>query len=138
MINPNQTYLQILPVVRTIKNDIINLLKVISLQALIDGIHDLLPAGPDIPEVDRVPVRTVVNRILNQVDIHPANECIDDYQHGGHQVVHLHLWLDPRLEIPVSREHDATTRSPLSTASAIWGGSGPEFPMQEVQPYPTL
>src|SRR5690625_6988957 len=58
-----QTYLQILPVVRTIKNDIINLLKVISLQALIDGIHDLLPARPDLPEVERVPARLVVSRL---------------------------------------------------------------------------
>src|SRR5690554_2383419 len=33
---------------------------------------------------------------------------------------------------------EATTISPLSTASAIAVGRGPEFPIQEVQPYPTL
>src|SRR5690625_7076671 len=54
------TYLQFLPVVITIKNDIINLLKVISIKALIDGIHDLLTSGPVHSDVDMILIIVVV------------------------------------------------------------------------------
>src|SRR3954447_25826968 len=40
-----------------------------------------------------------------------------------------------KLRLPDSTEQ--TARSPLVTASEISGGSGPELPMQVVQPYPT-
>jgi hypothetical protein len=41
-----------------------------------------------------------------------------------------------KLRLPDSTEH--TTRSPSATAAEIGSGSGPEFPMQVVQPYPTV
>src|SRR4051795_11152701 len=40
-----------------------------------------------------------------------------------------------KLRLPLRTEH--TARSPSSTAAEISSGSGPEFPMQVVQPYPT-
>ena len=79
-------------------------------------------------------VRILADRLRREVDVHPARKRVGDHERRRREVVRLYLGVDADLEVAVAREHRATTRLPVSTASEIGSGSGPEFPMQVVQP----
>ena len=66
---------------------------------------DLFRRRPDVPQVDRLAVAARAQRLLAEIDIHPARQGEGDDQHGGGEVVGPHLRMNPRLEVPVAAQH---------------------------------
>ena len=72
-----------------------------------DRVRDLLRGRPDVAEVDLVAVLVLAERLLEQVDVHPACERVGDDERRRGEVVRLHLGVDPGLEVAVAGEHGA-------------------------------
>ena len=70
-----------------------------------DGLLDLGRARPDVLEEDVVAVLVLAQRVVEQVDVHGAGQRVGDDQRRGREVVHLHVRVDPALEVAVAREH---------------------------------
>jgi hypothetical protein len=66
---------------------------------------DLLRSGPDVSQVDRPPVGVVPQGLGGEVEIHRACKRIRDHERRGGQVVHLHVGVDPALEVAIARVH---------------------------------
>ena len=105
------------------------------LHRLGDRVGDLARARPEVAKEDVVPVAVRAERLVDEVDVHPARERVGDDERRRGEVVRLHLRVDARLEVPVAREHRRRRRGrPPRSPSEIGPASGPEFPMQVVQP----
>ncbi len=95
---------------------------------------DLLGVRPDVLEVDLLAVVVRTDRILLEVDVHPPGEAISDDQRRGREVVRLDLRVDTRLEVAIAERTLVVQRSCSSIAFSIGSASGPELPIQVVQP----
>ena len=82
----------------------------------------------------RLAVGSCPSGSLDEVEIHPAGQRVGDDERRGSQVVRLDLRVDARLEVAVSREHGTDDQVAVRDGLAIASGSGPELPMQVVQP----
>ncbi len=69
-----------------------------------DPLH-LVRRRPDVAQVHRHPVRIVAQGLPRQVDVHRARDRVRHHQWRRGQVVHLHVGVDPALEVPVARQH---------------------------------
>ena len=81
------------------------------------------------------PVAADADRLAREVDIHAAGQRVGDDERRRREIVVARERIDAPLEVAVAREHArdeqlARSRSPPRSAS----GSGPELPMQVVQP----
>ena len=100
-----------------------------------DRVLDLLGARPEVAEEDVVAVLVLADRLGGQVEVDAAGERVGDDQRRRGEVVRLHLRVDARLEVAVAGEDGADDQLALVRRPAeISAGSGPEFPMQVVQP----
>ena len=63
--------------------------------------------GPDVAQVDRLAVGALAERLVDEVDVHPAGERVGDDQRRAGQVVGLHVLVDPALEVAVAGEDGA-------------------------------
>ena len=60
---------------------------------------------PDVTEEDVVAVLVLAERVLEQVDVHRPGQRVGDDQRRRREVVHLHVGVDPALEVAVARQH---------------------------------
>ena len=77
------------------------------LHALVDHLLDLLGAGPDVPQIHRLPAGVGAEGIVEQVGKHGAGQGVGDHQRRGGEEVHLALGMDAALEVAVARQHRA-------------------------------
>jgi hypothetical protein len=72
-------------------------------------------------------------RLGGDVDLHRAGERVGDDQRRRGEIVRLHVGVDAAFEVAVARQHGGG-----EVALVVDGfgsvGSGPELPMQVVQP----
>ena len=61
--------------------------------------------GPDVGEEDRLALGVGAERLGVQVDVHRAGQRVGDDERRGREVVHLHVRVDPALEVPVAGQH---------------------------------
>ena len=73
-------------------------------------------------------------RFARQVEVHAAGQGVGDDEGRRGEVVGLHLGMDARLEVAVPGEDGADDEVALVHGRGDLAGSGPEFPMQVVQP----
>ena len=76
------------------------------------GVH-LLLRRPDVAQVDVLAVRVLAERVVHDVEVHPAGQRVGDAKRRRGQVVHLHLGVDPALEVAVARQHRAHDQARL-------------------------
>ena len=127
-------HLERVPALVALEHLAIGLGEHVALHGLLDRVRDLLGARPDVLEVDVLAVLVLPERLVEQVDVHRAGERVGDAQRRRREVVHLHVGVDAALEVAVARSTETTARSSAPTTSEISSGSGPELPMQVVQP----
>jgi hypothetical protein len=72
-----------------------------------DRLLDLLDGGPEVPEIDRLPLGILAERLLSQIQVHPTGEGVGHHERGGSEVVRANVRIDASLEVPVSRENGA-------------------------------
>ena len=73
-----------------------------------DRVRDLLRASARCRAGrPRCPSSSSPSGSVEQVDVHPARECVGDHERRRGEVVRLHLGVDPGLEVAVAREHGA-------------------------------
>jgi hypothetical protein len=80
-------------------------------------------------------VRPVPSGSFVEVDVHRAGERVGHHQRRRGEVVGAHVRVDAALEVAVARQHrhrDEVVARLI--ACEIGSGSGPELPMQVVQP----
>ena len=68
---------------------------------------DLVAARPEVAEEDVLAVGALAERLVDEVDVHPAGERVRDDERRRREVVRLHLAVDARLEVAVAREDGA-------------------------------
>ena len=85
-------------------------------------------------EVDGLAVPVGAERLLGEVDVQRAGEGVGDDQGRRGQVVHAHLGLMRPSKLRLPERTAATTRSSSRDGLGTASGSGPELPMQVVQP----
>ena len=66
---------------------------------------DFLGRRPDVRQEDGLAVLAGAERLLREIDVHPARERVRDDERRRREVVHLDLRVDAPLEVAVSREH---------------------------------
>ena len=52
-----------------------------------------------------LPSRVLPERLVEQVDVHRPRERVRDHERRRREVVHLHVGVDPALEVAVARQH---------------------------------
>ena len=52
-----------------------------------------------------VAVGVLAQRVVEEVDVHRARERVGDDERRRREVVHLHVGVDPALEVAVARQH---------------------------------
>ena len=102
-----------------------------------DRLGDLALGRPDVAQVDRLAASVDAERLAAEVDLHRAGERIGDDQRRRGEVVGATSALTRPSKLRLPESTAAATRSPSLTALEISAGSGPELPMQVVQPKPT-
>ena len=85
----------------------------LGLHRVLDRVVDLALRRPDVAQVDRLAVGALAERLGGEVDVHAAGERVGDHQRRRGEVVHLHLGVDPALEVPVARQHRRDRQVPL-------------------------
>ena len=60
---------------------------------------------PDVLQEDVVAVGVLAQRVVEQVDVHRAGQRVGDDQRRRREVVHLHVGVDPALEVAVAGQH---------------------------------
>ena len=71
-----------------------------------DDLLDLLVArGPDVLHEHVVAVGVLAQRVVEEVDVHRAGQRVGDDERRRREVVHLHVGVDPALEVAVARQH---------------------------------
>ena len=106
----------------------------VRLHGVLDRLGDLGGGRPDVAQVYGLTRRVGPERVARQVDVHRPGERVGDDERRRGEVVHLDILLirPSKLRLPDSTA--TTARSCSSTAAEISSGSGPELPMQVVQP----
>src|SRR5699024_2720366 len=69
---------------------------------VVHDLLDLLGGGPDVGQVDGLAVLAGTQRFGGDVHVHRPGQGIGDHQRWRGQVVHLHVRVDPALEVPVT------------------------------------
>ena len=72
---------------------------------LFHRLADLLRRGPDLPEVDRLAIRVVADRLGREIDVHPTSDGIGHHQRRRGEIAGPHLRVDPSLEVAISAQH---------------------------------
>src|SRR5699024_3076483 len=70
-----------------------------------DHLLDLLLGGPDVGGLDVVALRGAAERVHRENGAHRGGERAGDHQWWRGQVVHLHVGVDPALEVAVAGQH---------------------------------
>ena len=71
-------------------------------QGGLHGAADFFPGGPEIAQVDSLPVLAKAERILGEIEIDAAGEGEGDDEGWGHEKVGLHRGVNAGLEVPVA------------------------------------
>ena len=97
--------------------------------------RDLVGRRPDVGEEHRLAVRAGAERLGRQVDVDAPGERERDDERRRREVARARQRVDAALEVAVARQDRRRRpgRSPRSPA-AIGSSSGPQLPMQVVQP----
>src|SRR5262245_28443506 len=66
---------------------------------------DLLLRGPDVANVDWLALRIGPERLVVNVDVHPAGQGVSDDQRWGGEVIGPHFGMDASLKIAVAAQH---------------------------------
>src|SRR5262249_21859719 len=74
----------------------------IGLNGLLDRARDLVLGGPDVAQVDLRASLVAAERLGQEVDVHRAGKRVGDAQRRRGEVVHLHIGVDPALEVAVA------------------------------------
>ena len=75
------------------------------------------------------------DRFLGEVDVDRSGERVGDDQRRAREKVGAYLLMNACLEVPVAREHARGHQViPVDGFLDLRGSSGPELPMQVVQP----
>src|SRR5690606_5429077 len=61
--------------------------------------------GPQVTQVDRLALRVLAKRVVDEVDVHAAGQRVRDDERRAHQVVGLDVRVDAPLEVPVAGQH---------------------------------
>ena len=96
--------LERVPAVVAVEHLAVALVEHVGLHRLFDRLRDLGGLGPDVLEVDRLAVAPLAERLVVEIDIHRPGERVGDAQRRRREVVHLHVGVDPALEVAVARE----------------------------------
>jgi hypothetical protein len=64
------------------------------------------------PEIDRVALGIVSQRLLPQIDVDPARQGEGDDERRGHQIVRPHVGVDPAFEVAVAGQDRAGHQLP--------------------------
>jgi hypothetical protein len=67
-----------------------------------DRVGDFLVGRPDVLQVHRLAIAAVADRILGQIDMQRAGQCVGDDQRRRSQVVHLHFRMHAAFEVAVA------------------------------------
>ena len=70
-----------------------------------DGLLDLGRRGPDVAQEHVVAVGVLPERVGLEVEVHRPGERVRDHQRRRGEVVHLHVRVDPALEVAVAGQH---------------------------------
>jgi len=110
------------------------LLVLVAAHRLAQRLRDGGGRRPDVAQEHRRTVAPDPERLGLEVDVHRAGERVGDDERRRREVVGAHdgLTRPSKLRLPDRTEH--TTRLPSLTAAAIASSTGPELPMQVVQP----
>ena len=100
----------------------------------VDGVGDLLLGGPDVAQIDGLAGLVLAQRVGGEVVADVAGERVGDHQRRRHQVICADLGRDSALEVAIAGEHGDRDEEWSSMAFETSVGSGPELPMQVVQP----
>jgi hypothetical protein len=101
----------------------------------VDGFSDFLLGGPDVLEVDGLAGLVLAERVGFEVVADVAGEGVGDDQRRAHQIICADLGGDAALEVAVAGEDgDGDERVVFDGLAETSVGSGPELPMQVVQP----
>ena len=84
-----------------------------------------------------MPSLPCAERFLRQILLHGACKRVGDDERGRRQIIRLDVRADAAFEVAVAGEHGGGDDPLPLIAFEISGASGPEFPMQVVQPKPT-
>jgi hypothetical protein len=71
---------------------------------LADRVEDLLPAGPNVPQVDRLAIRVLAQRLAVQVDVDGAGKGVSDDQRRRREVLGADHRVDATLEVAVAAQ----------------------------------
>ena len=95
---------------------------------------DFLLGGPDVAEEDGLAGLVLAERVVVEVEVDAAGEGVGDDQRRRHEVVGANFGVDAAFEVAIAGEDGTATSEWASMALEMSSGSGPELPMQVVQP----
>ena len=98
-------HLERVPALVAVEHLAVGLAEHVGLDRLLDGAGDLRLVGPDVLQVHGSPCVVGAERLVVEVDVHRAGQRVGDAQRRRREVVHLHVGVDPALEVAVAREH---------------------------------
>ncbi len=96
---------QRLPVLVAGEDRTVFLLEHLRTDRLADGLLNFLLARPDVLQVDWRAAGILPERLVEQVDVHPAGQCVGHHQRRRGQVVGSHLGMDPAFKVAVAAQH---------------------------------
>ncbi len=100
-----------------------------------DDCGDFLLGGPDVAQEDGLAGLVLAEGVVVEVVVDAAGERVGDDQRRRHEVVGAHVGVDAAFEVAIAAEHGDGDQAVLFDGLARRrSGSGPELPMQVVQP----
>lgn len=102
-----------------------------------DEFLDLLRGRPDVAQEYRVAVLIFTKRLLGQVLGNRTGKSVSDDERRRSKVVCLHVRRNAAFEVTVAGQNGSRDQALSLIVLEIGAGSGPELPMQVVQPKPT-
>ena len=98
-------HLERVPLLAAVEHLAVGLLEHLGAHGLLDDAADLLGGRPDVVQEDVVAVGVLAERLVEQVDVHRPRERVRDDERRRREVVHLHVGVDPALEVAVAGQH---------------------------------
>ena len=98
-------HLERVPALVAVEHLAVALVEHVGLHGVLDRRRDLLGLGPDVAQVHRLSVAVLAERLVVEVDVHRPGQRVGDAQRRRGEVVHLHVGIDPPLEVAVARQH---------------------------------